>query len=150
MALYTGSRLNRTPTGSQDEWTLDAASGEVGALYFVEAGGEVTSSAAMRTRWATSSGASGALSALTSILKTDPTQQALTNLIAFGSPYATTQPTLDAGDWYAESWNAHGGLVRYQAAVPGDELIIIGPKTVSCRTVNGTSTSSYICKWREF
>jgi len=150
MALYTGTNLNRTPDTTSDEWTLDAASGEVGALYFVEAGGQGSSSAAMRTRWATSSGAAGALSALSSILKTDPIQQALTNLIAFGRPYATTQPTLDAGDWYAESWNAHGGLVRYQAAVPGDELIIIGPKTVSCRTVSGTAASSYICKWREF
>ncbi len=150
MALYTGSRLNRTPTGTQDEWTLDAASGEVGALYFVEAGGEITASAVMRTRWTPSSGAAGALTALTSVLKTDPVQQALANLIAFGSPYATTQPTLDAGDWYAESWNAHGGLVRYQAAVPLDELVIIGPKTVSCRTVAGTSLSSYIAKWREF
>ena len=150
MAQYTGSRLNRTPTTSQDEWTLDATTGEVGALYFVEAGGEVTASAAMRTRWATSSGAAGALTALTSILKTDPMQQALANLIAFGSPYATTQPTLDAGDWYAESWNAHGGLVRYQAALPQDELVIIGPKTVSCRNVVGTSLSSYLAKWREF
>ena len=82
--------------------------------------------------------------------ETDTEITMLANLITFGSPYATTQPTLDAGDWYAESWNAHGGLVRYQAAVPGDELVIIGAKTVSCRTVNGTSTSSYICKWREF
>jgi hypothetical protein len=149
MALYTGTRLNRTPTGSVDEWTLDAASGEVGALYFVEAGGEHTSSVAMRTRWTVSSGASGALTALTSVLKTDPMQQALANLITFGSPYATTQPTLDNGDWYAEGWNAHGGLVRYQAAVPGDELYIIGPKTVSCRTVVGTVVSDYIGKWRE-
>jgi hypothetical protein len=150
MALYTGSRLNRTPTGSQDEWTLDAASGEVGALYFVEAGAEATATFAMRTRWTYSSAASGSLTALTSILKTDPAQQALTNLINFGSPYATTQPTLDAGDWYAEGWNAHGGLVRYQAGLPQDELVIIGPKLVSCRTVVGVQVSDYICKWREF
>jgi hypothetical protein len=150
MALYTGSRLNRTPTGSQDEWTLDAASGEVGALYFVEAGAEATTTNAMRTRWTYSSAASGALTTLSSVLKTDPAQQALTNLIAFGSPYATTQPTLDAGDWYAEGWNALGGLVRYQAGLPQDELIIIGPKLVSCRNVVGTQVSDYICKWREF
>ena len=150
MALYTGTRLNRTPTGSHDEWTLDAASGEVGSLYFVEAGGEHTSSIAMRTRWCYSSAATGALTALTSIEKTDPVQQALTNLITFGSPYATTQPTLAAGDWYAEGWNAHGGLARYQAPLAQDELIIIGPKTVSCRNVVGTVVSDYICKWREF
>lgn len=150
MALYTGTQRGITPATTTDNWTLDAAATEVGALYFVEAGGEVTSSAAMRTRWTTSSGAAGALTALSTILKTDPVQQALTNLIAFGSPYASTQPTLDAGDWYAESWNAHGGLVRYQAGLPQDELVIIGAKTVSCRNAVGTSTSSYICKWREF
>ena len=150
MALYTGSRLARTPTTTQDEWTLDAASGEVGALYFVEANGENTTSLAMRTRWCYSSGASGALTALTSVEKTDPVQQALANLIAFGSPYATTQPTLANGDWYAAGWNASGGLVRYQASVPSDELIIIGPKTVSCRNVVGTVVSDYLGKWREF
>jgi hypothetical protein len=150
MATYTGSRLGITPATTTDAWTLDAAASEVGALYFVEAGGEVTASAAMRTRWTPSSGAAGALTALTTILKTDPIQQALTNLINWGTPYASTQPTLDAGDWYAESWNAHGGLVRYQAGLPQDELVIVGAKTVSCRNVVGTSASTYICKWREF
>ena len=150
MALYTGSNLNRTPNNSSDEWTLDAGSGIVGSLYFVEAGGEETSSEAMRTRWAFSSGAAGALTLLTSVLTADPVQQVLANQIDFGRPYASTQPTLAAGDWYAESWNAHGGLVRYQAAVPGDELVIVGAKTFSCRTVNGTGLSSYIAKWREF
>jgi len=150
MALFTGTRLNRTPTGSQDEWTLDADSGEVGALYFVEAASESTTTAAMRTRWCYSTGSAGALSTLSSVEVTDPVQHGVTNLIDFGSPYASPQPTLANGDWYAEGWNALGGLVRYQAALPQDELIIIGPKTVSCRNVTGTAVSDFIAKWREF
>jgi hypothetical protein len=144
---YVGERLSITPATTTDNWTLDAGSGEVGRIIEVTVSGEIATSGAMATRVAKSSGASGALTTISTIMK--PFPSAPTNAIDFGTPYAVTQPTLDAGAWFARSWNAHGGYIHYWADPAYEALYFIGAKTVSCRNTVGTSTSSYTVRWEE-
>ena len=142
MARYGAVVKSITASTSDDEIGITAGSGKSGKILEVHWGGEVTSSAAMCTRVARSSGQTGATTAVTAA-KFHPNAPA--NGMVFESTFATTQPTLDAGDLFAESWNAHGGVVRWLAA-PGEEMVIIGAATetvISVRNSVGTSTSTY-------
>src|SRR5687768_2440771 len=107
---YSGVARSITPATTDDNWFITAGAGEVGAVLEVHWGGEATTSTAMATRVARSSGQAGAATA-GSVAKLAPNNP--TNLLTFGTTFATTQPTLDAGDLFAESWNAHGGVVRW-------------------------------------
>lgn len=145
MSRYSGTVLGITPSLSDDNYTLDAGAGESGKVLEVHWGGQVVTTTAMLTRVARSSGAAGGPTA-GNVGKIHP--NAPTNLIAYVETYATTQPTLDAGDLFATSWNAHGGVVRWLAA-PGEEFVMIGAETISCRNGAGVGVSSYGAIWEE-
>lgn len=149
MAVYTGAVRSITPATNDDNWFLTAGASESLRVLAVTFSGEATSSTAMHTRHARSSGQSGAATA-GNVAKAHPNSP--TNVCTFGTTFATTQPTLDAGDLLAESWNAHGGLMYWHAGAPDEEWVIIGAATepvISCRNSVGTATSSYQVTWRE-
>lgn len=148
MALYNVHVASITPATNDDNWALTAGAGKSGKIQEVSWGGEVTSSAAMCTRNARSSGQTGATTAATQA-KTHPNSP--TSGLVVATTFATTQPTLDAGNLFAISWNAHGGVVRWLAA-PGQEWVIIGAATetvISNRNSVGTSTSTYGLIWAD-
>jgi hypothetical protein len=137
-----------TPATTDDNWGLTAGASKSGRIIEVHWGGETTTSTAMCTRVARSSGQTGATTAVT-VAKINTNSPA--NGCVVESTFATTQPTLDAGDLFAESWNAHGGVVRWLAA-PGEEFVIIGAATetvISCRNSVGTATSTYGALYEE-
>lgn len=148
MSSYSGVVREMSPLSTDDNWFLAANASESGKIIEVHWGGLVTTSTTMTTRVARASGQSGNTTA-GNVAKVHP--NSATNLISFGTTFATTQPTLDAGDLFAESWNAHGGVVRWLAA-PGEEFVIIGAATetlISCRNASGSATSTYGCIWAE-
>src|SRR5262245_10734329 len=157
MPSFTGHLSIATPSTSADNYTLVAdTAGDTCRVRWVAWGGEVTASAAMRTRWTrpTTAG-TGALTAIT-----PGSQDPLYNTAAcsLGSAYATTPgtlPTPPAGALYLTSWNAHGGLGVMQLP-PGTEWIVTngllpasGGGALSCRNDQGTSLSSYGICWEE-
>jgi hypothetical protein len=147
---YGGSVRSITPATTDDNWFLTAGANEVGAIFALEFTGEATTGIAMATRVARSSGQAGAATA-GNVAKLTP--NAGTNLLTFGTTFATTQPTLDAGDLFAASWNANGGIVRWAATMPDEEFILIGAVTetvISCRNAVGVGISTYTVRWREF
>lgn len=146
---YSGVVRSLTPSTTDDNWALDAVSAGIGKLKEVSWGGQSTTSTAMETRVARSNGEAGA-----------QTLGNVANLGGQGNPandldfvltYATTQPALEAADLYAESWNSHGGVVRWLAD-PDEEIWVITGQTldeISCRNSVGVGVSSYGCKWSE-
>lgn len=148
MAFYSGAIAITAPSTTDDNWALTAGASKSGKIYEVTWGGESTTSTAMRTRVARSSGQTGAATAIT-------TAQLHPNSPAKGfglaSTFATTQPSLDGGDLLHLSWNSHGGVVRFLAA-PGEEFVLIGAATelcISCRNAVGSGTSTYGLIWAE-
>lgn len=149
MAVYVGVVRSITPSLTDDNLFLTAGANESGRIIRVRASGEATAATAMHTRWARASGQAGAAT-LGDVAKAHPNSP--TNLLTFGTTFATTQPTLDAGSLLSESWNANGGLVEWVAASPDEEWVIIGAATepvISCRNSVGTGVSSYGVTWRE-
>lgn len=144
MSRYSGVRRSITPSTGSDNWALDAATGHSGKVLEVHWGGEVTTSTAMNTRVCRST-ANGTTPVAGSVSKLHP--NAPTNGFTFVQSW-TGQPTLESGDLFCESWNAHGGVVRWLAA-PGEEFVMIGAAQVSCRNTNGTATSTYGVIWEE-
>ena len=154
MARYAGSVLGLTPSTTDDNWTLSAdATTKSGKIIEFSWGGEVTTSTLMRTRVTRAAqqvtfggGTAG------NVTKLHP--RAATNVIDFVTTFDTTQPVLAAGDLFATSWNAHGGIVRWLSQ-PGEEFVMIGTaaaaidNTISCRNSVGTALSSYACIWEE-
>lgn len=139
--VYEGSRLQFTPSTTNDNFTLDPGTTHVGYVLEVWWGGSITTSTGFETRVARSSGAAGAGTA-GNVAKSNPLNG--TQVIVFNTTYATTQPTLDAGDLWAEDWNPDGGVIRYHCA-PNEEWVIsglAGSKTISCRNSVGTTASS--------
>ncbi len=143
MSKYHGTRKGITPATTADNWTLNAAADEHGKILELRMSGEVTTTNAMRTRVARA--ASGATPTSATPGKLHPKSPA--NLIDFVTTW-TTQPTLNADDLFAESWNAHGGVLRWLAA-PGEELVIIGAEQISCRNEVGVQASTYSVVWEE-
>lgn len=149
MSVYTGVVKSITPVLTDDNWFLTAGANESARVLRVRASGEATAATAMHTRWARSSGQAGAAT-LGDVAKVHPNSPA--NLLTFGTTFATTQPTLDAGSLLSESWNANGGLIEWVAASPDEEWVIIGAATepvISCRNSVGVGVSSYGITWRE-
>ena len=103
MARYAGTVKSITASTSDDNWALTAGTGKSAKIIEVHWGGETTTSTAMCTRVARSSGQTGATTAVTTA-KIHPNSPTAGTVL--GSTFATTQPTLDAGDLFAESWNA--------------------------------------------
>lgn len=149
MSVYTGVVGSITPSLTDDNWILSAGATEMARVLRFWWGGEVTTSQQMATRVARASGYSGALTT-GNVAKHNP--NAGTNLVSFGTTYATTQPTLDAGDLFRQSWNAHGGTVMWAALRPEEELLLVGATTetiIVCRNSVGTQTSTYGVTWSE-
>jgi hypothetical protein len=148
MGKHSGTRLSITPATNTDNLNLRAGASKLGRVVEVHWGGEATSSTAMCTRVARSSGQTGNATAV-NVEKLNPYGAAAG--LSCSSAFATTQATLEAGNLFAESWNAHGGVVRWLAA-PGEEFLLIGATTelcISCRNSVGTATSSYGIIWEE-
>lgn len=150
MGVYTGVVRSITPVLTDDNWFLTAGANELARVIRVRASGEATAATAMHTRWARSSGQAGA--ATTGDVARVSNPNGPTNLLTFGTTFATTQPTLDAGSLLSESWNANGGLVEWVASIPDEEWLIVGAATetvISCRNSVGVGVSSYGGTWRE-
>lgn len=143
MPRYFGTILTKTPDLAKDNWALDAAANEHGSIWEVRMSGQSTVTTAMETR--VSRSASGVTPVSGDVQKRHPKSDP--NKIAFVKDW-TTHPTLTAGALFAESWNSHGGVVRWLAA-PGEELIIIGAEQISCRPVVGLGVSTYTAVWDE-
>ena len=139
------NKLAITPSTTDDNYALAAGASEQAAVLEVSWGGEATTSTAMHTRTARSSGQTGAATlGNTEVIHPYGTA---TSPVRFVTTFATTQATLENGDLFAMSWNAHGGVVRWLAA-PGEEFILIGAATELCisnRNSVGTGVSSYGC-----
>ncbi len=143
MARYTGVEA-KTVVLADDNFGLDAIAGESGRILDVGWGGEVTTSTAMRTRLARSSG--GTVPVSGDVQKRHP--NSVTNVIQFVDGW-TVQPTLTAGFLIpVAAWNAHGGTVRWLAA-PGEEIEIIGAEQISCREELGAIAASFGATWDE-
>ena len=143
MSKYGGYVRSITPATNDDNWTIAAGASEMAAVLEVSWGGEATTSTAMHTRTARSSGQTGSATlGNTEVLHPYGTA---TCPVRFITTFATTQPVLESGDLFATSWNCHGGVIRWLAA-PGEEFILIGAATELCisnRNSVGTGTSSY-------
>ena len=143
MSKYGAYVRSITPSTTDDNLTLAAGASEQAAVIEVSWGGEATTSTAMHTRNARSSGQTGSATlANTEVIHPYGTATSPVRAI---TTFATTQPTLENGDLFATSWNAHGGVIRWLAA-PGEEWILIGAATELCisnRNSVGTGTSSY-------
>lgn len=149
MSVYNGFVRSITPSTTDDNWTLAGSASESCTVVAVTASGETTTSTAMHTRHARSTGQNGTTTA-GNVAKANT--NSASNVIEFATTYATTQPTLDAGDLLAFSWNAHGGIMYWHAGAPDEEWMIIGAATnvnISSRNTVGTTTSSYGVTWRE-
>lgn len=148
MPVYSGFVRSITPSTTDDNWIISGGASEIAWVKEVSASGEATTTTAMHTRHARASGQAGALTA-GNVAKTNP--NAPTSLTSFGTTFATTQPTLDAGDLFATSWNSHGGVIRWLADQE-EEWILIGAATetlIVSRNSVGTGVSSYGVIWRE-
>jgi hypothetical protein len=148
MSKYAGSLLSITPATNDDNWTVRGGASKSGKIIDLTFGGEATSSTAMCTRVARSSGQTGSAS-LGATEKLHPNSPAAG--LGFSGTFATTQPPLETGSLFATSWNAHGGVVRWLAA-PGEEFVLIGATTelcISCRNSVGVGVSSYVVIWEE-
>lgn len=142
MPEFVGATGSITPSLSDDNWTLDAGSGELGFITEVRWGGTSTTSEGMATRVQRSSGAAGAG---TGGDVTEVDERGAANAIDYFTTYATTQPTLDAGELWGIGWNVLGGAIRFAHATG----FPFANETVSCRNDAGTGASTYSCQWRE-
>ncbi len=143
MSRYFGTILTKTPDLAKDNWALDAAADEHGNIWEVKMSGQSVVTTAMETRVARS--ASGTTPVAGDVQKRHP--KSPTNLINFVKSW-TGEPTLTAGALFAESWNSHGGVIRWLAA-PGEEFVVIGAEQISCRGVVGLGVSTYQVVWDE-
>lgn len=148
---YNGTVKTITPSLTIDNWTLDAVLNGIGRLKEVSWGGEAVTSTAMQTRVARSNGEVGAQN-LGDVAKLEG-ENVPANKLDFNDNvgYATTHPTLEAADLISESWNAHGGLLRWLAD-PEEEIWLftgMALDLISCRNSVGVAASSYSVKWLE-
>ena len=145
MPHYMG-HVSKTPNLAQDNYALEAASGESGKVTEVRfssssSGGGGTS---MDTRIGRTNG-SGTVPVLGNVQKGHPNSDP--NKIDFVTGW-TSQPVLDVGALLQEEWISAGGVVRWLAG-PDEEWIILGAEQISCRNIAGTAVSSYRGVWHE-
>lgn len=150
MSLYSAFAREITPSTTDDNWIVEAQTAEVGFITNIWWGGNVTTSTNATTRTTRGSGQAGAGTA-GNIAKHGNDQTAL---LAFFTTYATTQPTLNAGDLVALSWNMHGGVVRIALSIE-EAFQLIGKatpdelSTICNRNATGVSSSTYGVTWKE-
>lgn len=155
MATFTAGIGAFTPSTSNDNWTLDAVgTGVFGKVVQIAWGGQLATSTGYRTRWTrpTTAGV-GSKTALTlAYHQPNYTSAAFTCT----STYATTQPVLasdPAGNLFATSWNAQGGLGIIVMPLANPWWVATGvlQGALSCRNVTGVdaSGSSYEVTWEE-
>ncbi len=145
MPRYFG-HVSKTPNLAQDNYALEAASGESGKITEVRfssgsTGGGGTS---MDTEVSRTNG-SGTVPVLGNVQKGHPNNDA--NKIDFVTGW-TSQPVPDAGALLQEEWLSAGGVVRWLAG-PDEEWIILGAEQISCRNNAGLAVSSYRAVWHE-
>jgi len=153
MARYSGVVKEITPATADDNWALDAATaGDYAKILEVHWGGFVTTSTAMTTR-VTRPTTGGITPTIQAAAVLSPFS--VTNKVEFvtGPAGWVTEPVLAAteDDLFTESWNAHGGVVRWLAA-PGEEFIVTNgllQEGISCRNLNGVAASTYGTIWEE-
>lgn len=148
MAAYGAYKRSVAQSTTVDWWTLTAGASKSGRIQEFSWGGEITTSQQMCTRVARSDSQTGTTTAITNA-KLHPNSP--TSGMVVASTFATTQPTLQTGDLFALSWNAHGGVVRWLAA-PGEEFVLIGATVeinISCRGTVGTQTATSGLIWIE-
>ena len=148
MALYAAARRSITPATTTDNWTLTAGASKSGRIVEFSWGGEQTTTTAVASRVARSDSQTGNTTSVTNA-KLHPNSPASGMVVA--SSFATTQPTLNTGDLFATSWNAHGGVVRWLAA-PEERMVLIGAATeinISQRNTVTSGVHSYSVVWEE-
>jgi hypothetical protein len=149
MSVYNGAVRSITPSTTDDNWGLVGGAAKSCRVLAAHVSGEATTSTAMHTRHARSSGQNGNTTT-GNVEKAHPNSPA--NGVIFETTFATTQPTLESGDLLTFSWNAHGGIMYWHAGAPDEEWVLIGAATnlnISSRNTVGTATSSYGVTWRE-
>lgn len=149
MAKYSGVVRSITPSTTDDNWALEAGASESCKIGRIHWGGEASASTPMHTRTARSDSQTGATT-VGNVAKLHP--NSVTNVVAYALTFATTQPTLNAGDLFSESWNSYGGLVIWTATPGVDEFYLLGAATelgISNRNSVGTGVSSYGTVWEE-
>ena len=145
---FGGTNSTITPSIGDPNLSLESASDEFGAIMEFSWGGEVTTSTVMNTSFARAAEGTGApATAITAQLFVE--NQPAVSLVISGGDHATTPPPKAAGDLWATSWNAHGGVIRWLAA-PGEEVWLLGLATVVLENSVGTATSSYGFIWLEY
>jgi hypothetical protein len=150
MSVYNGYVRSITASTTDDNWTVVGTAATMACrVLSVAMSGEATTSTAMHTRHARSTGQNGTWT-LGTTEKSDPNSPA--GQMSFATTFATTQPTLSSGDLLAMSWNAHGGIMYWHSGSPDEEWFLIGASVnvnISSRNSVGTGTSSYGCSYRE-
>ncbi len=146
MSIYFAHVLNITPVLANDNFALEAASGESGRIKELRFSSNATGGGgtSMLTRFGRTNGA-GAGPTSGDVQPRHPNSVA--NVINFISAWSS-QPVLDAGALLAEEWVSNGGVVRWLAG-PDEELVIIGPEQLSCRNQAGLVASTYRAVWDE-
>ncbi len=143
MPTYTSGNGAFTPSTTQDNWTLYAASAGVFCkVIAIGWGGQLTTSTGYRTRWCRpTTGGSSTFTALTNAYHQP-------NYTTVGSEVGTfaTAPTLPAdpgGNLWAQSWNAQGGVGMVVMPLANPWWVVNGVLTgqISCRNINGTDAS---------
>ncbi len=145
--IYFANQSAFTPS-TQQNWVLDAGTtiiGNYGRVLEVSWGGELTTTTAMRTRWARPTNSGTTTFAAIGIVQQGNPNAGTTNS-RFGT--FTTVPTMPTAPaaLYATSWNAHGGIGRWLAS-PGEEWMYMGGTTtgknqVVCLNDVGLSATS--------
>lgn len=155
MGMFSGVRQSITPVTANDNYTLHAATGELGIVLAISATGEATASTAMSTRWASTLWVGSTI--VTGNAQRHGIGTGLSNTPAQAIDFATgwtTQPNLPTAQSYfpSGSWNALGGSLYWRSAGEDESIIIYSAGAATnfcCRNSTGTGVSSYSVLWRE-
>lgn len=146
MWKYGASNGGVTPVVGEANISLETAASKYAEILEFNWGGEVTTSTIMRTGLHRAAEGVGSPTALTAgTYEENATASVIT---ASQGDHATTRPAIEGGPLWADSWNAHGGVVRWLAA-PGEEIIMLGVSTVVLENSVGTALSTYGFVWGE-
>src|SRR5262245_24705645 len=146
MPQFTASRggvSGLTFAATTDLIIIEAGSNKMATIIEVGWGGEATTSTAMRTRLTLASTAGTSITGTVDVQGRSPATDG-TKAATLGT--SSTSPTYAVGSMIPiMSWNAHGGIVRWQA-MPGEEFILIqavtGGKQASLRNEVGSATGT--------
>jgi hypothetical protein len=146
---YTGERqASSLFNGAVDLIVLHAAAGETGRIVQVAWSGGATSTVAIRTRLCRASTAGSSPTTAVDVQKAWPGPTAALDCVT-----TVTSPTRQAGNLLPfETWNGHGGVIRYHAG-PGELLLLLGDVTgfaqAMLRNEAGVADGSCGVSWEE-